>query len=87
MRHHYFVVTFVTEIITSPLEAKKMKDTNIAGGKWLSPEIGFSPVADGKFLPLDPMKNFEGSDINLLIGTTADEYRFCLLYTSDAADE
>ena len=55
--------------------AKKMKHTNIAGGKWLSPEIGFCPVADGKFLPLDPMSNFEDSDINLLIGTTADEYR------------
>ena len=47
--------------------AKKMKHTNIAGGKWLSPEIGFCPVADGKFLPLDPMKNFEGSDILSLI--------------------
>ena len=47
----------------------------ISGGQWLAPEIGFSPVADGKFLPLDPIKNFEGSDINLLIGTTADEYK------------
>jgi para-nitrobenzyl esterase len=55
--------------------AKKMKYTMISGGKWLAPEIGFSPVADGKFLPLDPIKNFEGSDINLLIGTTADEYK------------
>jgi para-nitrobenzyl esterase len=55
--------------------AKKMKHNTIAGGKWLAPDIGFSPVADGKFLPLDPMKDFEGSDINLLIGTTADEYR------------
>ena len=55
--------------------AKKMKHTMISRGKWLAPEIGFSPVADGKFLPLDPIKNFEGSDINLLIGTTSDEYK------------
>ncbi|MDC1420874.1 carboxylesterase family protein [Gammaproteobacteria bacterium] len=55
--------------------AKEMKHTMISGGQWLAPDIGFSPVADGKFLPLDPIKNFEGSDINLLIGTTADEYK------------
>jgi para-nitrobenzyl esterase len=55
--------------------AKKMKHTMISRGQWLAPEIGFSPVADGKFLPLDPIKNFEGSDIHLLIGTTADEYK------------
>ena len=55
--------------------AKKMKHTMIAGEKWLAPEIGFSPVADGKFLPLDPLKHFEGCNMDLLIGTTADEYR------------
>ena len=55
--------------------AKKMKHTMISGGQWLAPDIGFSPVADGKFLPFDPIKNFEGSDIDLLIGTTADEYK------------
>ena len=55
--------------------AKKMKHTMIADGKWLAPEIGFSPVADGDFLPLDPLNNFKKSKIKLLIGTTADEYR------------
>ena len=55
--------------------AKKMKHTMIANGKWLAPEIGFSPVADGRFLPLDPMANFKDSNITLLVGTTADEYR------------
>ena len=55
--------------------AKKMKHTMIADGKWLAPEIGFSPVADGDFLPLDPLNNFKESKIKLLIGTTADEYR------------
>jgi len=55
--------------------AKKMKHTMIAEGTWLAPEIGFSPVADGEFLPLDPLRNFKDSKIKLLIGTTADEYR------------
>jgi len=52
-----------------------MKHTMIADGKWLAPEIGFSPVADGEFLPFDPLNNFKDSKIKLLIGTTADEYR------------
>ena len=43
--------------------AKKMKHTMIADGKWLAPEIGFSPVADGDFLPLDPLNNFKKSKI------------------------
>ena len=52
-----------------------MKHTMIANGKWLSPEVGFAPIADGNFLPLDPMKNFKDSPIKLIVGTTADEYR------------
>ena len=55
--------------------ASKMKHTMIANGKWLSPEVGFAPIADGNFLPLDPMKNFQHSPIKLIVGTTADEYR------------
>ena len=55
--------------------AKKMRHTMIADGKWLAPEVGFAPVADGRFLPEDPMVNFKDSKIHLLIGTTADEYR------------
>jgi len=55
--------------------ASKMKHTMIANGKWLSPEVGFAPIADGSFLPLDPMKNFQDSSIKLILGTTADEYR------------
>jgi para-nitrobenzyl esterase len=47
----------------------------IASGKWLSPEIGFAPIADGNFLPLNPIKNFKDSPIKLIVGTTADEYR------------
>jgi hypothetical protein len=35
-----------------------MKHTMIAHGKWLSPEVGFAPIADGNFLPSDPMKKF-----------------------------
>ena len=55
--------------------ASKMKHTMIANGKWLSPEVGFAPITDGNFLPLDPMKNFNNSPIKLIVGTTADEYR------------
>ena len=55
--------------------ASDMKHTMIASGKWLSPEIGFAPIADGNFLPLNPIKNFEDSPIKLIVGTTADEYR------------
>ena len=55
--------------------AKQMKHTMIANGIWLSPEIGFAPVADGKYLPLDPIKNFQGSSIKLMVGTTSDEYK------------
>jgi len=55
--------------------ASKMKHMMIADGKWLSPEVGFAPIADGHFLPFDPIKNFQGSQIKLIVGTTADEYR------------
>ena len=55
--------------------ASKMKHTMIARGKWLSPEVGFAPIADGNFLPIDPMKKFQYSPIKLIVGTTADEYR------------
>ena len=55
--------------------ASKMKHTMIANGKWLSPEVGFAPIADGNFLPIDPMQNFKDSSIKLIVGTTADEYR------------
>ena len=55
--------------------SSKMKHTMIADGIWLSPEIGFAPIADGKFLPLNPIKNFKDSSIRLIIGTTSDEYR------------
>jgi len=55
--------------------AKKMRHTMIADGKWLAPEVGFAPVADGKFLPEDPLVSFKDSNINLIVGTTADEYR------------
>ena len=52
-----------------------MKHTMIATGVWLSPEVGFAPIADGNFLALDPLKNFKNSSIRLIIGTTSDEYR------------
>jgi len=55
--------------------SSKMKHTIIADGMWLSPEVGFAPIADGKFLSLDPVKNFRDSSIRLIVGTTSDEYR------------
>ena len=55
--------------------ASKIKHTMIADGTWLSPEVGFAPIADGKFLPFNPIKNFKDSSIRLIVGTTSDEYR------------
>jgi para-nitrobenzyl esterase len=55
--------------------ASKMKHTMIANGNWLSPEVGFAPIADGNFLSLEPLKSFRDSPIKLIVGTTSDEYR------------
>jgi len=55
--------------------ALDMKHTMIANGQWLSPEVGFAPVADQNFLPANPIENFKDSPIRLIVGTTADEYR------------
>ena len=55
--------------------SSEIKHTMIADGIWLTPEVGFAPIADGKFLPLNPIKNFKDSSIRLIIGTTSDEYR------------
>ena len=55
--------------------ASKIKHTMIADEIWLTPEVGFAPIADGKFLPLNPIQNFKDSSIRLIIGTTSDEYR------------
>ena len=55
--------------------ASKMKHTMLAEKIWLTPEVGFAPIADGKFLPFNPIKNFKDSSIRLIIGTTSDEYR------------
>ena len=55
--------------------ALKMRHTMISNGGWLAPEVGFAPIADGNFLPLDPIKNFLNSPIKLIVGTNANEYR------------
>ena len=55
--------------------ASEMKHNMIANGTWLSPEVGFAPVADGNFLPKNPLEKFRGSSIRLIVGTNADEYR------------
>ena len=55
--------------------ATTIKHTMIADEIWLTPEVGFAPIADGKFLPINPIENFKDSSIRLIIGTTSDEYR------------
>ena len=55
--------------------ASSIRHTMIANDKWLTPEVGFAPVADGQFLHKKPLENFKGSPIKLIIGTNADEYR------------
>ena len=55
--------------------ASNIRHTMIANDQWLSPEVGFAPVADGNFLHKKPFENFKGSSIKLIVGTNADEYR------------
>ena len=46
-------------------------------------EIDYMPTCDGKFLPIDPfqaLKNGGARGIKFLTGTTADEWRYWLLY-------
>ena len=56
--------------------AKKMRHSNLGNGKkWVFPEVGFLPVIDNEFIKDDYLETYSCSDIDLLAGTTLDEYK------------
>ena len=56
--------------------SSEIKHSMIAGWNLAFPRKLVSPQSQmGKFLPLNPIKNFKDSSIRLIIGTTSDEYR------------
>ena len=56
--------------------AKKLKHSKLSNGKkWIFPEVGFLPVIDNKFIKDDYLETYASSTINLIAGTTLDEYK------------
>ena len=56
--------------------AKKLKHSALSNGKtWIFPEVGFLPVIDNKFIKDDYLETYSSSNINLIAGTTLDEYK------------
>ena len=56
--------------------AKKLKHSALSDGKrWVFPEVGFLPVIDNKFIKDDYLETYSSSSINLIAGTTLDEYK------------
>ena len=56
--------------------AKKLKHSSLSDGKtWVFPEVGFLPVIDNKFIKDDYLEIYSSSNIDLVAGTTLDEYK------------
>ncbi|MDC3028261.1 carboxylesterase family protein [Pseudomonadota bacterium] len=55
--------------------AKKLKHSALSDGKWIFPEVGFLPVIDNKFIHDDYLETYSSSNIDLIAGTTLDEYK------------
>ena len=56
--------------------AKKLRHSNLGNGKkWVFPEVGFLPVIDNEFIKDDYLETYSCSDIDLLAGSTLDEYK------------
>ena len=56
--------------------AKKLKHSALSDGRtWIFPEVGFLPVIDNKFIKDDYWETYSSSNINLIAGTTLDEYK------------
>ena len=56
--------------------AKKLKHSALSDGKkWIFPEVGFLPVIDNKFIKDDYLETYSSSSIDLVAGTTLDEYK------------
>ena len=62
-----------TSVIDS---AKKLRHSALSDGKkWVFPEVGFLPVIDNQFIKDDYLETYSSSNINLIAGTTLDEYK------------
>lgn len=56
--------------------AKKLKHSKLGDGKkWVFPEVGFLPVIDDEFIKTDYLETYSFSDVDLVAGTTLDEYK------------
>ena len=56
--------------------AKKLKHSALSDGeRWIFPEVGFLPVIDNKFIKDDYLATYSSSSIDLIAGTTLDEYK------------
>ena len=56
--------------------AKKLKHSQLSDGKrWIFPEVGFLPVIDNEFIKEDYLKTYSFSNVDLIAGTTLDEYK------------
>ena len=56
--------------------AKKLRHSQLSDGKkWIFPEVGFLPVIDNKFIKEDYLQTYSFSDVDLIAGTTLDEYK------------
>tara|TARA_Y100000766_G_scaffold277276_1_gene282418 strand:- start:6168 stop:7661 length:1494 start_codon:yes stop_codon:yes gene_type:complete len=56
--------------------AKKLRHSQLSDGKkWIFPEVGFLPVIDNKFIKDDYLETYSSSKVDLIAGTTLDEYK------------
>jgi para-nitrobenzyl esterase len=56
--------------------AKKLRHSKLSiDKKWVFPEVGFLPVIDNKFIKDNYLQTYSNSDVNLIAGSTLDEYR------------
>lgn len=65
-------------IITS---AKKLRHSMLSdGSKWIFPEVGFLPVIDNKFIKENYIETYSSSEVDLIAGTTLDEYKLWSIF-------
>ena len=56
--------------------ARHLRHSHLSDGKsWIFPEVGFLPVVDNQFIKNDYLETYANSDVDLISGTTLDEYK------------
>ena len=71
------------ELLDAPADELRNTYEKFCISRQVSTEVDYFPTADGKFLPARPfraLKDGAGKGVKLLTGTTAEEYRYWLLY-------